>query len=155
MPLSPGEGKGRECPFRLERARRRPDPPGELLSGRSHLKWGVLLYISGGISPWTSLLLAGVVGMTGSALAPCALRGLSAAQLARTGLHSAEEACDGHPGPEPRLHHCLQPVAGLPLHLLPPASAADARQPYPVRLPQPFVQRSQSQVYPSGWTGTA
>ncbi len=38
MPLSPGEGKGRECPFRLERARRRPDPPGELLSGRSHLK---------------------------------------------------------------------------------------------------------------------
>ena len=43
-------------PFRLERARRRPDPPGELLSGRSHLKWGELLYISGGISPWTTLL---------------------------------------------------------------------------------------------------
>ena len=43
-------------PFRLERARRRPDPPRELLSGRSHLKWGELLYISGGISPWTTLL---------------------------------------------------------------------------------------------------
>ena len=43
-------------PFRLERARRRPDPPGELLSGRLHLNWGELLYISGGISPWTTLL---------------------------------------------------------------------------------------------------
>ena len=43
-------------PFRLERARRRPDPPEELLSGRSHSKWGQLLYISGGISPWTTLL---------------------------------------------------------------------------------------------------
>ncbi len=31
-------------PFRLERARRRPDPPGELLSGRSHSKWGVVVY---------------------------------------------------------------------------------------------------------------
>ena len=38
-------------PFRLERARRRLDPPGELLSGRSHVKWGELLYISGGIPP--------------------------------------------------------------------------------------------------------
>ncbi len=30
--------------------------PGELLSGRSHSKWGELLYISGGISHWTTLL---------------------------------------------------------------------------------------------------
>ncbi len=47
-------------PFRLERARRRPDPPGELLSGRSHSRWGELLYISGGISPWTTLLFPNV-----------------------------------------------------------------------------------------------
>ncbi len=43
-------------PFRLERARRRTRPPGELLSGRWHSKWGELLYISGGISPWATLL---------------------------------------------------------------------------------------------------
>ncbi len=46
-------------PIRVERARRKPRPPGELLSGCSHSKWGELLYISDGICPWITLLFLG------------------------------------------------------------------------------------------------